>query len=130
VIHPDYNRDSKVYDIALVMLKISVNVTEFVRPICLWMDDYDMDMISGQISKVSAVTSAFELFCIKKLQVFGWGYTENHTLPDELQTAELTVLSHRECYLWEKNFFGKYLIPGKNFCAKGDNGNFCCSRLK
>lgn len=66
MIHPDYNRDSKVYDIALVLLNTNVNVTEFVRPICLWTDDYDMDKISGQISKVSAIKSAFQLFCITK----------------------------------------------------------------
>jgi hypothetical protein len=60
-------------------------------------------------------------------QVVGWGYTDHKfTRPDLLQVGKLKVLNHSECYLQEKQYFGKNLKPGVNFCAGGVKVNNTC----
>jgi hypothetical protein len=46
-----------------------------------------------------------------------------------LQKAQVTVVSHRECYLREKIFFRRYLRPGVNFCAGGNGKKVCIFKL-
>jgi hypothetical protein len=36
VVHPSYNSNSTVGDIALLILSSTVEVTTIVRPVCLW----------------------------------------------------------------------------------------------
>jgi len=48
VLHPDYVRSKKDHDLALLIFeKPGFKVTEFVRPICLWNEDYDFNLIAG-----------------------------------------------------------------------------------
>jgi hypothetical protein len=50
--------------------------------------------------------------------VVGWGKVNvSDVRPHELQVAHLEVQSYQQCYLQEKQFFGKFLKPGVNFCA-------------
>jgi hypothetical protein len=55
------------------------------------------------------------------LQVFGWGFFNDSdtSWPNELRYGQLTVLSHKDCYMRDQQFFGKRLRPGYNFCAGG-----------
>jgi hypothetical protein len=41
---------------------------------------------------------------------------------EKLQSGKMTALNHKECYLKEKNFYAKYLLPGLSFCVVGANG--------
>jgi len=47
IVHPKYHRASKANDVALLLLKDEAIMTDMVRPICLWDDDYDIKKISG-----------------------------------------------------------------------------------
>jgi hypothetical protein len=57
--HPAYDRSTRENDVAILLLKASIDVNDFVRPICLWQDDYDMENIEGQNATVSAIKVAF-----------------------------------------------------------------------
>jgi hypothetical protein len=58
-------------------------------------------------------------------QVTGWGSVNSTTgyQPEQLQVGRLEVLNHERCYQREKQFFGKNLKPGVNFCAGGNQVN-------
>jgi hypothetical protein len=58
-------------------------------------------------------------------QVTGWGSVNSTSgyQPEQLQVGRLEVLNHERCYQWEKQFFGKNLKPGVNFCAGGNQVN-------
>ncbi|XP_059473801.1 uncharacterized protein LOC132195667 isoform X2 [Neocloeon triangulifer] len=114
VVHPNYT-GGFINDIALIELDDEVEVTEFVRPICLWNSDHDLDKITNRTGTV-----------------VGWGHTSNQTYSDILQRAELKIVSYEECYDSKKLFFSVHLKPRGNFCAgfihnntgacKGDSG--------
>jgi Trypsin len=53
-VHPEYDRVTKVNDVALLMLSEEANITAYVLPICLWDDDYDLDRINGFNATVRA----------------------------------------------------------------------------
>ncbi|XP_059488224.1 enteropeptidase-like [Neocloeon triangulifer] len=117
VIHPGYNHSKVDFkdDIALVILAEEVNFNDFVRPICLWNDDYDLNKIAN-----------------KSVMVVGWGFTLDHEQPEILQKAKLKVVSYEDCFESKSKFFSKYMRPTENFCAgipqaqtsacKGDSG--------
>jgi Trypsin len=52
VLHPEYERATKVNDVALVLLEKDFILTDYVRPICLWDDEYDLDRIENKIGVV------------------------------------------------------------------------------
>ncbi|CAB3379106.1 Hypothetical predicted protein [Cloeon dipterum] len=95
-----------------MILKTKIQITNTVRPICLWNFDSDanLDRVSG--------TEAMAV---------GFGLVDNHTRTDELQEVRLPIRGHKECYLSKRNFFGKYLRPGDNFCAGFMNGTTVCN---
>ncbi|XP_059482146.1 serine protease gd-like [Neocloeon triangulifer] len=103
VVHPSFNHTKKDYkdDIALVILEREVNTTtKYVRPICLWNDDYELNKISNNY-----------------LTVVGWGYNSNLEQPDILKKATLKVASYEECFESDPKFFSKFMRPTENFCA-------------
>ncbi|XP_059488773.1 transmembrane protease serine 2-like [Neocloeon triangulifer] len=102
VIHPGYNHSTWEFkdDIALVILAEEVNFNDFVRPICLWNDDYDLNKIAK-----------------KSVMVVGWGYTLDHEQSEILQKAKLKVVSYEDCFKSNSMFFSKFLRPTENFCA-------------
>ncbi|XP_065346929.1 chymotrypsinogen A-like [Cloeon dipterum] len=99
-------------DVGLMILSKKVEISDNVRPICLWNDDSDSNLARVAGTKAMAV---------------GFGLADNYTLPDELQEVRLPILAHKECYLSKKRFFGKYLLPGDNFCAGYTNGTTTCN---
>ncbi|XP_065345941.1 chymotrypsin B-like [Cloeon dipterum] len=112
IVHPKYDSAEFISDVGLVILKKKVNITDNVRPICLWNDDSDSNLAHVAGSKAMAV---------------GFGLADNYTLPDKLQEARLPIRGHKECYLSSRRFFGKYLRPGDNFCAGYTNGTTTCN---
>jgi capsule polysaccharide export protein KpsC/LpsZ len=124
-IHPEYKQGKHVDDLALLLFDApGFDITSHhVRPICLWDEDYNFAEIENQTGevKINQIFINISLINCCMLQIAGWGATENMTQPDILQSISLRVLPHNECYLRKKNFFGKYLKPGRNFCV-GSSG--------
>ncbi|XP_065335645.1 transmembrane protease serine 9-like isoform X3 [Cloeon dipterum] len=106
VIHPGYNNDRKdwQHDLALIILdekgNNSIQLSDRVKPVCLWNSDYDFDKIVGKDGKVT-----------------GFGLTKDYLQATILQKAFLRIVSHNECFFSNKRFFSKHLRPTQNFCA-------------
>ncbi|CAB3376967.1 Hypothetical predicted protein [Cloeon dipterum] len=100
--HPNYTSGHFHYDIGLMIFdEQQFNITEYVRPICLWNEDASLERVSESLAVV-----------------IGFGITDsNKSQPDTLQEAKLKIRSHKECYLSKRWFFHKHLKPGDNFCA-------------
>ncbi|XP_065336822.1 CLIP domain-containing serine protease B4-like [Cloeon dipterum] len=110
IVHPDYNSNFH-YDIGLMIFDEPFEITDKVHPICLWNEDSSLDRVAG-----------------KYAVVVGFGYAANYSVPDILQEAQLPIKSHKDCYLTsDRNFFGKNLWPGDNFCAGYLNGTTTCN---
>ncbi|XP_065347017.1 chymotrypsin B-like [Cloeon dipterum] len=112
IVHPKYESAEFISDVGLIILKKKIKITDNVRPICLWNDDSDSDLV--RVAGTEAM-------------VVGFGLADNYTLPDELQEVRLPIRTHKECYLSKSRFFGKYLRPGDNFCAGYTNGTTTCN---
>ncbi|XP_065336179.1 CLIP domain-containing serine protease B10-like isoform X2 [Cloeon dipterum] len=110
IVHPKYNDTETNSDVGLIILNEKINLTDNVRPICLWNEDSNLTRVAG--IEATAV---------------GFGLVDDHTRTDELQEARLPIRDHKECYLSKRNFFGKYLRPGDNFCAGYTNGTTTCN---
>ncbi|XP_059488098.1 uncharacterized protein LOC132203944 [Neocloeon triangulifer] len=102
LVHPGYDHNKKDYkdDIGLIILDGEVTLTNFVRPICLWNDDYDLNKITKKLGTV-----------------VGWGSTYDHSKPDILQKADLEVVSYQDCFESNSKFVSIYLRPTENLCA-------------
>ncbi|XP_065346390.1 uncharacterized protein LOC135943668 [Cloeon dipterum] len=106
LIHPDYNHSSgsKRHDLALVLVGESqINVTDSVRPICLWNVDYDLEKIANSNGKL-----------------VGRALTDGQNAR-YLQKIDLRVTPYVECFGSNRVFFAEYMYPTENFCAT-DNG--------
>ncbi|CAB3384774.1 Hypothetical predicted protein [Cloeon dipterum] len=110
IVHPKYDHAITNSDVGLMILSKQIEITDHVRPICLWNDDSNVTRVAG--------TEAMAV---------GFGLADNYTLPDKLQEARLPIRGHKECYLSKRRFFGKYLVPGDNFCAGYMNGTTTCN---
>jgi secreted trypsin-like serine protease len=112
IIHPDWNQNVSSFDadIAIMVMKSSVEFNNFIRPICIWSQTDSFEDIIGVNSVVA-----------------GWGTTEldgdHSNVPKFLRVSavnNMTCLSsHRNLHL---------LISTRNFCAmakktvNGDSG--------
>ncbi|TDH05329.1 hypothetical protein EPR50_G00143800 [Perca flavescens] len=95
VIHPQYNRQTKQADIAMMHLQQPISFTEVVQPVCLPADGQDF----------TAGTRCW---------IAGWGRTEEQgSLLDVLQEAELPLLSQSEC----EDQLPEYSITASMVCA-------------
>ncbi|XP_022375502.1 transmembrane protease serine 12 isoform X1 [Enhydra lutris kenyoni] len=104
IIHPDFNLENYVNDIALFHLKKAVRYTEYIQPICLPFDVFQ---------KLDQNTKCF---------ISGWGRTEEEgNATDVLQEAEVHYISRKICGSeWS---YGK-MIPDTSFCAGHEDGIF------
>ncbi|XP_065336795.1 CUB and peptidase domain-containing protein 2-like [Cloeon dipterum] len=110
IVHPKYNPPEFYSDVGIMILNEKINITDQVRPICLWNEDSNLARVAG--------TEAVAV---------GFGLDDNYARPDELQEVRLPIRDHKECYLSNRKFFGKYLVPGDNFCAGYMNGITTCN---
>ncbi|XP_065350193.1 uncharacterized protein LOC135946078 [Cloeon dipterum] len=110
IVHPKYDSEEVHSDVGLIILRDNIQINDHVRPICLWNDDSSLVRVAG--------TEAMAV---------GFGLADNHARTDELQEARLPIIAHKECYLSERRFFGKFLQPGDNFCAGYKNGTINCN---
>ncbi|XP_062700828.1 uncharacterized protein LOC109422078 [Aedes albopictus] len=97
-VHPEY--ESNKNDIAVLVMRLPVEYSDTVIPICLDQRvDRDLRELEGKSGWVT-----------------GWGMTENGTISDVLRTASLPVVSYVTCLKDDPNLFGKSLNE-KVFCA-------------
>ncbi|XP_035846915.1 enteropeptidase [Sander lucioperca] len=100
VIHPQYNRQTKQADIAMMHLQQPISFTQLIQPVCLPADGQDF----------TAGTRCW---------IAGWGRTaEQGPLPDWLQQVELPLLSQTEC----EDQLPEYSITSSMVCAGRPEG--------
>ncbi|XP_020346222.1 transmembrane protease serine 9-like [Oncorhynchus kisutch] len=97
VTHMDYNRMTKMHDIALLKLKTPLMFNQCVRPIEIWMRPIEPK---------------------KQCTVTGWGTTrENGPRANRLQEVNVTCLSPEDC-----NKFYRGVVQPTMFCAGDPEG--------
>ncbi|XP_052873663.1 serine protease 53-like [Anopheles cruzii] len=115
IVHPEYDRRKFSSDIALLRSDGDISFADVskVLPICLWANDE-----TGQLGELLD----------KAGYVAGWGFNENYTVSDVLQSAKLRVVDRDTCWrgLPEHNRF--LLEHSGKLCARGwDEGVNVCS---
>ncbi|XP_065081058.1 polyserase-2-like [Ochlerotatus camptorhynchus] len=103
-VHPNYSRHKN--DIALLVLRSSIEYSEFVLPICL---DKRADSDLRNLESTRG-------------WIPGWGRTENGLTSDVLRTVSMPVVSYIECLQADRILFGHVLDPNV-FCAGDRNGS-------
>jgi len=108
-IHPDYNPDGSVNDIAII--KLSSKLTENVEFISIPTDD---DKLYYEQLATMSVT--------------GLGFTDNNsTLSNRLLTTEVTLLSDSECSSLVEFYFAQNFIANNALCVIPSYGNGACN---
>jgi len=104
VLHPSYNHDTSVNDIALLKLTQSVDLNAW-SPACLPTSGADFTGQNGW--------------------VYGWGVTtEGGTLADKLLELEVPIVSDSVCAT--AMISGGVTITSDMLCAGGENGKDAC----
>ncbi|XP_007936133.1 transmembrane protease serine 12 [Orycteropus afer afer] len=104
IVHPDFDLESYVNDIALFHLKKAVRYNDYIQPICLPFDVFQ---------NLNQNTKCF---------ITGWGRTkEEGNGTNTLQEAEVHYISRNICNS-EKSYGG--IIPNTSFCAGDEDGIF------
>ncbi|KAM9414401.1 LOW QUALITY PROTEIN: atrial natriuretic peptide-converting enzyme [Pholidichthys leucotaenia] len=98
IVHPRYNRAVVDYDISVVQLDSEVDVTAFVRPVCL-----------PQVGQHPSPDS----YCY----ITGWGHMGNR-MPFKLQEGEVRIISFSQC----QSYFDMKTITPRMLCAGYDAG--------
>ncbi|XP_044261135.1 serine protease gd-like [Tribolium madens] len=108
-IHPDYVPLTSDADIAVVILAEKIEFSKYIRPICLWSEPDDIDVIVGQKGKV-----------------VGWGRDEQDNLMTaEPKQANIPIVSQEECLRSSEAF--KYITSERTFCAGERNESGPCN---
>lgn len=80
IIHEDYDAHLKQYDIALIGVNSALTFTDYVRPICLPVNQtYDESLPASNVVS------------------FGWGETVHGMPSDTKRVAHLRAVQHEEC---------------------------------
>lgn len=101
--HPQFKTSSKYYDIALIQLTSSVQMSEFTRPACLW-QSYSINFAS--------VTAT------------GWGLIkERGAVSTNLLKVSLKVIGNEQCSTVYNRYSNalRYGIMDSQLCAGDDN---------
>ncbi|XP_018579158.1 serine protease gd-like [Anoplophora glabripennis] len=108
-VHPDYESNSSDADIAVLVLTESVEFTKYIRPLCLWNSDSNLNNVVG-----------------KEGTVVGWGKDENGNLMTaEPKQTSLPVVSQEQCLRSSYQF--QYITSNRTFCAGFRNGSGPCN---
>ncbi|KAL2734728.1 hypothetical protein V1477_013905 [Vespula maculifrons] len=112
-LHPDFKDDFKNPtadgDLAIIILKNSVNFSPFIRPVCLWSGSNDLEDVIG--STGYAVV---------------WGHEDliNPYL-DKPRLIRMTIMSQEDCLRSNSVFVS--LTSNRTFCASSKDGNGPCN---
>ncbi|XP_016419432.1 atrial natriuretic peptide-converting enzyme [Sinocyclocheilus rhinocerous] len=98
IVHSRYNRAVVDYDISVLELETEVEVTSYVRPVCL--------PGRGQLPKA-------DQYC----HISGWGHMGNR-MPFKLQEGEVRIISVSQC----QSYFDMKTITSRMLCAGYEAG--------
>uniref|UniRef100_A0A8C1BNU6 Corin, serine peptidase n=1 Tax=Cyprinus carpio carpio TaxID=630221 RepID=A0A8C1BNU6_CYPCA len=98
IVHSRYNRAVVDYDISVLELESEVEVTSYVRPVCL--------PGRGQLPKA-------DQYC----HITGWGHVGNR-MPFKLQEGEVRIISVSQC----QSYFDMKTITSRMLCAGYEAG--------
>ncbi|XP_066576828.1 atrial natriuretic peptide-converting enzyme isoform X2 [Amia ocellicauda] len=98
IVHPRYNRAVVDYDISIVELDSEVNVTSYVRPVCL----------PHRVQPPQPDTYCY---------ITGWGHMGNR-MPFKLQEGEVRIISMDQC----QSYFDMKTITSRMLCAGYESG--------
>ncbi|CAG0922381.1 unnamed protein product [Notodromas monacha] len=104
ILHPKYEDTGFINDISVLRMERAVELTDFVRPICL--PPPDLPVQTGRICTVA-----------------GWGqlFEVGRIFPDTLQEVQMPLLSTEDCRK-RTVFFPLYRITENMFCAGYERG--------
>jgi secreted trypsin-like serine protease len=106
-IHPDWKPEEESFDadIAIIKLKSSVQLTNFVQPICLWRSDMKLNFQSGVIAAYGSTD-------------------ESRKVPATPKELEVPILSNGDCFLKNPRLLN--LSSSRTFCAGKADGRGPC----
>lgn len=104
IVHRDYNHTVFHNDIALLKLGHSADITNYVRPVCLWESTTNLNSVLNQLGTV-----------------VGWGFDENGQLTTSLMQTKMPVVEPTTCIYSNPDFFSRFTFD-KSYCAGFRNG--------
>ncbi|XP_068710256.1 SCO-spondin-like [Montipora foliosa] len=114
--HPDFNWRTFDSDLALIQLKRKVNVTDYVRPVCLPNKQQRRKVIPGAMGVM-----------------LGWGFTETDSPSSKLRQVYMPVVKHSSCQkAYEKESWpvtanmicAGYARRARDSCKQDSGGGF------
>lgn len=109
-VHPEYSPEYYFNDIAILKMNPPLEISDYVRPVCLWQEDTKIDKLYNQTGLV-----------------VGWGYDGNSLTTDSLRGAYMPIVDTQTCIWSNRPFFSRVTFE-KNYCAgfqKGKQSNNC-----
>ncbi|KAG5875931.1 Serine protease gd, partial [Gonioctena quinquepunctata] len=108
-IHPDYKDFTSDADVAVLTLSEKIQFTNFIRPLCLWGENSELEKIVG-----------------RQGTVVGWGKDENGILMTaEPKQTQLPIVGQETCLRSSYQF--QYITSNRTFCAGFRNGSGPCN---
>lgn len=111
IINPQYNSTNLHNDLSIVRLVRPLEITVWVRPICLWTKSED---------------TRIELLANRTGTIVGWGFRSNGVISESLQHAKIPVVDPITCFYSHTSFYSRYSSP-KSFCAGIPGSTSACN---
>uniref|UniRef100_A0AAR5PRL4 Peptidase S1 domain-containing protein n=1 Tax=Dendroctonus ponderosae TaxID=77166 RepID=A0AAR5PRL4_DENPD len=108
-VHPKYNPHTFGNDVAVVKLAEPAELTNYVRPICLWEGNSKLDLLVDQLGTV-----------------VGWGFDESGKITEQLTKANMPIVSQETCIYSFPDFYSRF-TSNTTFCAGFKNGTSACN---
>lgn len=107
-VHQDYISSNSDADIAVILLRESVDFTIFVRPICLWIGSNKLHEIVDRQGIVA-----------------GWGRTETGSISSEPKQTWMPIVDQETCIRSAHQF--QFITSNRTFCAGMRDGSGPCN---
>lgn len=94
IMHPDYaHTDSGDADLAIMILRTSVDYSPVIKPICLWTDSISLDNVIG-----------------KNGIVVGWGLDEHGNYTADPRLVSVPIVKQVRTFIRPSSLLSRYLI--------------------
>ncbi|XP_050502493.1 serine protease gd-like isoform X1 [Diabrotica virgifera virgifera] len=104
IVHQNYNSRTFNHDIAILKLIEPAEITNYVRPACLWEDNTSLESVIG-----------------RQGTVVGWGFDETGRVTEQLTKAHMPVVSQETCIYSFPEFYSRF-TSDHTYCAGFNNG--------
>ncbi|CAG9770447.1 unnamed protein product [Ceutorhynchus assimilis] len=109
MVHSKYNPQSFSNDIAILKLTEPAEITSYVRPVCLWEGQSNLEFVVNQMGSV-----------------VGWGFDETGHVTEQLTKAHMPIVSQETCIYSFPDFYSRF-TSSTTFCAGFRNGTSVCN---